>query len=306
MAFYTPLRYPGGKGKLAKHVKSILQENNLCDGHYVEVYAGGAGIAMELLLEGYSAEIHINDFNKSVYAFWFSLLNFTDELCKLIQNTDVTIEERDKQKETQNNPEQHSILELGFSTFFLNRTNHSGIISGGVIGGKSQEGTWKIDARFSKSALINRIECIASKARFIHLTNLDALEFIKTNIPSLPKKSLIYFDPPYYVKGKGLYDNYYDHDDHVEVAKAVKHIKSHPWIVSYDDVDEINLMYQGLQAIRYNLSYSAANRYKGTEVMFFSKKLILPSLGGMNNNGRQSTVLLPCQADLTMPSTRTR
>lgn len=280
MAFYTPLRYPGGKGKLAKHVKSILQQNDLCDGHYAEVYAGGAGIAIELLLEGYSAEIHINDLNCSIYAFWFSVLNSTDELCKRIQDTPVTIDEWYKQKDIQKDFKNHSILELGFSTFFLNRTNRSGIINGGVIGGKLQEGTWKIDARFSKSDLIDRIEHIANKKRFIHLTNHDALEYIKTEVPKLPKKSLIYFDPPYYVKGKGLYDNYYNHNDHLEVAKAIKRIKQYPWLISYDDVEAINSIYQELKSVRYNLNYTAAERYKGTEVMFFSKDLELPPLDG--------------------------
>lgn len=280
MAFYTPLRYPGGKGKLAKHVKTILQQNDLCDGHYAEVYAGGAGIAIELLLEGYSAEVHINDLNSSIYAFWFSVLNSTDELCKRIQDTDVTIEVWNRQKEIQKNLKEHSTLELGFSTFYLNRTNRSGIINGGVIGGKLQEGTWKIDARFTKSDLINRIEHIAKKKKFIHLTNLDALEYIKTEVPKLPKKSLIYFDPPYYVKGKGLYDNYYNHSDHLEVAKAIKRIKQYPWLISYDDVEEINSIYQELNSVRYNLNYTAADRYKGTEVMFFSKNLNLPPKDG--------------------------
>ncbi len=280
MAFYTPLRYPGGKGKLAKHVKTILQHNDLCDGHYAEVYAGGAGIAVELLLEGYSEEIHINDLNHSIYAFWFSVLNFTDELCKMIQDTPVTIEEWIAQKEIQKNFKSHSVLELGFSTFFLNRTNRSGIINGGIIGGKMQDGKWKIDARFSRANLIERIERIANKNRFIHLTNLDALEFIKVEVPKLPKNTLIYFDPPYYVKGKGLYDNYYNHNDHLEVAKAIKRIKKYPWIISYDDVDEINTIYHKLPSIRYNLSYTAADRYKGTEVMFFSKESLLPSIDG--------------------------
>lgn len=276
MAFYTPLRYPGGKGKLAKHIKSILLKNNLCDGHYVEVYAGGAGIAFELLLEGYSSEIHINDFNKSVYSFWYSVLNHTEELIKLINDTEVNIEVWNIQKKIQSNPDQSSTLQQGFSTFFLNRTNRSGIISAGVIGGKLQEGNWKIDARYKKSELINRITNIASKKRYIHLTNLDALDYIKSKLPLLPKKSLIYFDPPYYVKGKGLYDNYYRHDDHIQVAQSIKSIKDYAWVVSYDDVPEIEEMYKEMRSIKYNLTYSAANRYKGTEIMFFSEFLEIP------------------------------
>ena len=43
MPLYSPLRYPGGKGKLTNFVKKIVEENDLFGGHYVEAYAGGGG-----------------------------------------------------------------------------------------------------------------------------------------------------------------------------------------------------------------------------------------------------------------------
>lgn len=278
MRYFTPLRYPGGKSKLAKFIQLIFEENRLLDGHYVEPYAGGAGIAFSLLFHEYATHVHINDLNRSVYAFWHSVLNETDNLCRLISDTPVTVSEWQRQKSIQNDLSNQSLLQLGFSTFFLNRTNRSGIISGGIIGGLQQFGEWKIDARYNKDALIARISKIARYRNRISLYNKDAIEFLTEITGTLPEKSLIYLDPPYYVKGQALYQNHYLHQDHVNLAFLVRRQLRQRWIVSYDHVQEIEQLYQDVRKITYHLSYSAADRYKGSEIIFFSDDLIIPNV----------------------------
>lgn len=276
MRFNTPLRYPGGKGKLTDFFKMVFEQNDLIGGHYVEPYAGGAGIALNLLTCGYASCIHLNDLNPAVFAFWHSVINQPEELCKAIRDVDLTMDEWRRQKAILTTPANHSPLEVGFSTFFLNRTNRSGIIWGGVIGGKNQNGPWKLNARFNKEDLIRRIEGIAQRRSQIRLYNLDAAELIETVFSTLPIKTLVYLDPPYYVKGRGLYENHYLHDDHVGVAKLVKEHITHHWIVSYDHAPEIIEMYNGCPTITYGINYSAQDRYKGAEAMFFSKNLVIP------------------------------
>lgn len=283
MRFNTPLRYPGGKGKLTEFIKLLLVENELVSGHYIEPYAGGGGVGLNLLMGEYAAHVHLNDLNKSVYAFWWAVLNEPDALCAKIYDVSVTMEEWFRQKEIQRSAEEHTPLEVGFSTFFLNRTNRSGILSGGVIGGKNQDGPWKLDARFNKEDLIPRIEKIALAKSRISLYNLDAVELIKTILPELPEKTLVYLDPPYYVKGQGLYENHYAHNDHTEIAKLVKDEIKLPWLVSYDYTPQIMDMYKGCVTITYGINYSAQNRYKGAEVMFFSNKLVVPAVGNPVN-----------------------
>lgn len=278
MRFNTPLRYPGGKGKLTNFIKLIFEQNDLLDGHYVEPYAGGAGIALTLLLHSYASRVHLNDLNPAVYSFWHSVINQPDELCRRIRDVKVSMKEWHRQKEILANPTGHSHLELGFSTFFMNRTNRSGILKAGVIGGKNQDGPWKLDARFNKQDLIQRIEKIALFGSRIKLYNLDAKELIETVLPTLPEKSLVYLDPPYYVKGQDLYENHYAHDDHVEIAKLVQRKIKLPWVVSYDHAPEIVGMYQKCPTITYGINYSAQNRYEGAEAMFFSKKLAIPDV----------------------------
>jgi DNA adenine methylase len=278
MKFSTPLRYPGGKAKLTDFLKLLITENELLGCDYVEAYAGGAGIAINLLSHGYANRIHLNDLNPSVFAFWHSVVNSPDELCKLINDIPVSIEQWHLQKQIQKNAKNHSSLELGFSTFFLNRTNRSGIIQAGVIGGKNQDGIWKLDARFNKADLIARIERIAQFQSKINLYNLDGEVFIKSIIPKLPQKSLVYLDPPYYVKGQGLYENHYTHEDHLKIANLVLNRLKRPWLVSYDFTPEIVDMYPSVSSIVYGLNYSAQQRYEGAEVMFFSEKLTVPDV----------------------------
>lgn len=283
MRFGTPLRYPGGKGKLTEYLKLVIVQNELVSGDYVEPYAGGSGIAINLLLQGYVSHIHLNDINRSVYAFWYSVLNETDRLCEMITGTEVTIDEWYHQKMVQKNSTDHSLLELGFSTFFLNRTNRSGILTGGVIGGKNQTGKWKLDARYNKEDLISRIERIYLNKDKISLYNSDAEMFIKNTLPCLPEKTLVYLDPPYYVKGQGLYENHYAHDDHLKIAELVQNDIKHPWIVSYDNVSEIADMYKNAESIVYGINYSAQNRYEGSEIMFFSNELQIPDIENPSN-----------------------
>jgi len=273
--FYTPLRYPGGKGQLAPFVKLLFQYNDLLDGHYVEPFAGGAGVALSMLFQECASHIHINDLSRPVYAFWHSVLNSTEALCTLIQQTEVTVEQRLQQKAVQLQPHDVSLLDLGFSTFFLNRTNRSGILTGGVIGGKDQTGKWKIDARYNKEDLIQRIKKIALYRNRITIYNQDAADLIREVLPTLPQKSLVYLDPPYYVKGQDLYQNYYKHDDHAAIAKLVTEIPQR-WMVSYDNRPEVAELYKGYPTLAYDYYYSAADRYQGTEVLFFSQDLILP------------------------------
>jgi DNA adenine methylase len=276
MSFYTPLRYPGGKRKLLHFFKALIAANHLDGCSYIEPYAGGAGLAMSLLFEGAVSSIHINDKNYSIYAFWHSVLNSTEDLCRKIYDTPVTIEEWRRQKAIQATPQLFSNLELGFSTFFLNRTNRSGILKGGVIGGKKQDGEWKLDARFTKSDLVKRIQAIANRQTQIQIDHKDAINYVKnikkglSNIPAL-----FYFDPPYFEKGAELYDNFYEKKDHAKVSRCIKKLHS-PWVVSYDNHPAIQALYRGCKAITYSLNYTAQDKKRGAEFMAFSDSLSLP------------------------------
>lgn len=280
--YYSPLRYPGGKNKLAAFIAKICIENRV-NGHYVEPYSGGASVALFLLLEGIVHKITINDKDRSIYAFWHSVLNKTNQLCELIEKTDITVDEWRIQREIQNNKNKADLLELGFSTFFMNRTNMSGIIKGGIMGGVNQDGNFLIDCRFNKKDLIQRIKTIAYRKNDIRLYNKDAIKLIsKIQLESDKSNVIFYFDPPYYLKANSLYMNHYKKESHKEVSEAIKKIQNIKWIVSYDNVPEIKDLYSDCSCKEYSFKHTAYNIRTGREVLFFSQNLKQPELENWN------------------------
>lgn len=275
----TPLRYPGGKQKLTPFINEIIETNEI-DGHYIEPYAGGAGVALKLLLTKRVKYIHLNDSDIRLYAFWHSVKNENQKLCNQILSASLTVEEWKKHREVLRNPEKHSLFEIGFSTFYMNRCNRSGVLKAGVIGGLNQDGNYKMDARFSRNDLIRRIELIGIFSDKIFISNLDAEEFIDNYIPNLDDNSLIYFDPPYFNKAKDLYLNSYKPEDHQRLSKAIQKVEK-PWVLSYDNVPEIINLYTSRNYFTYDLQYSAARNYKGKEVFVFSDFLKLPESCGL-------------------------
>jgi DNA adenine methylase len=268
---FSPLRYPGGKNKIYQYVKYLVESNDIDT--YIEPFCGGAAVALKLLFNNDVKKIMLNDFDRSIYAMWYSILHNTNDFIKKVKEAEFTIEEWDKQQDIQKKKENADLLTLGFSTFYLNRTNRSGIIQAGPIGGRNQTGNYKMDCRYNAEVLVNKIELIAENKNRIGLYNLDAIEFIKNNIRRT-KHSLTFFDPPYFVKGKQLYTNFYEYVDHLELRDTIdKYMSRHKWILTYDFHEEIQNMYSSFEHFPYQLNYSAGSSKKGVEYIFLSSKI---------------------------------
>ncbi len=273
---FTPLRYPGGKQKLAPFLFEVIRANKLAGCSYVEPFAGGAGAAIALLFKGYVSKVHLNDACLGVYSFWSSVLSETDAFCKKIDSAVMSVEEWRRQKEILLRPDEFSEIQVGFSLFYLNRVNRSGIVaSGGLIGGLRQDGDWKMDVRFNKKDLIRRVEAIASRRKSINVYRLDAEIFLKECLPSIDGDPLLYCDPPYYCKADKLYLNYYKSEDHERLARAIQKIPQR-WIVSYDAAPQVIQNYPNQRSFIYDLQYNAGKAYKGREVLIFSDDLEIP------------------------------
>ena len=266
---YSPLRYPGGKSRLAPLVEMLMNSAGVNKGIYIEPFVGGGGLALSLLLDEKVEKIVINDYDIAIYSVWYAILNETDKLVELISGAKLTIEEWKKQKEVYlKNKDQYSV-ELAFATFYLNRTNRSGILKAGPIGGYNQNGKYAIDARFNKEKLIEKVKLIARYKENINLYNLEIRDFILNVLPQYKENSFIYFDPPYYKKGKELYTNFFNNNDHQELSKLILGVET-PWMITYDDVSETEQLYHNNYLKRFDINYSLANSGKKSEIIALS------------------------------------
>lgn len=263
----SPLRYPGGKASIFDMTKDIITSHELTSCQYAEPYAGGCGLALSLLFDGVVSKLHLNDIDPSIASLWESIVFHSDELSNRIQDAKLTIDEWKKQKQIQKDKHLAKPMDLAFSTLYLNRTNHSGIINAGVIGGINQTGNYKMDCRFNKADIINKIHAIANRQLDICVYNLDAIEFI-TKLES-HDNLLLMIDPPYYNKGQTLYANFYQHNDHVKIANLLGKTQL-PWILTYDNTPEISKLYQNFNQYSFNINYSVANKRIGSELLITS------------------------------------
>lgn len=275
---YSPLRYPGGKSKLAPFIRLVLKKLRLENCVYIEPFAGGAGIALDLLINGDVDTIVINDWDKAIASFWKAVVTEPERFIDSIKRIPLTVTEWERQKAIYENHSANNSFALGFSTFYLNRTNRSGIISGGgLIGGVQQKGNWSMSARFNKESLIERIKMIAQRRRNIRVYNKDFFSFVKNYLPKYQDNAFMYIDPPYFNKSSKLYKNYFSYTDHQNVEKYMSDsVKCH-WIITYDDVQEIRDIYRKYVLRQFDLHYSAACARKASEIMIFSSNEICPN-----------------------------
>ena len=254
----------------------VLRYNGLIGGWYAELYAGGAGVALYLLANGYVDHILLNDKDPFIHAFWRSVVQDTDDFIEKIRKTPVTMDSRSYFQYVLKNADSYSTLEVGFAAFFLNRTSRSGVLTGGAIGGKAQGGAYKIDSRYNRDELVSRVQALGALRSRITVVGMDALDFLRERSASLPEKTVIYLDPPYYVKGAGLYRHHYRRNDHADLAQCIREV-SRPVLVSYDDTPEVRRLYSGMPSVSFSFQYCMNPSCPGGDEVLFYSNLCLPA-----------------------------
>lgn len=269
----SPLRYPGGKASLADFFESAINTLGLREPTYVEPYAGGAGAGLELLYRGIVSRVVINDLDRSIYSIWSSMLNKTDDFLRRVDKTPLTVDEWKRQREIYRRRDDRDLdpLDLGFAAFYLNRTNRSGVLRGGIVGGLAQSGTYKMDARFNRPTLRARIEQLAEHRSRIRVTHQDGVIRLRH---WLPKDNVFaYIDPPYYDKGSFLYLNAFNDDQHRDLAALLNSSTEANWVLTYDMADFIKKLYRDRRSLSFNLQYSAHRRELANELMVVSDRV---------------------------------
>ncbi len=277
-AEFSPLRYPGGKSSLTDFFGKLIDLNFDVRPTYVEPYAGGAGAGLALLLTGRVAHLVLNDLDPAIWALWHGIVNEPALFRTLVLETPVTLDEWKRQKAIYaGGLDKADVTDLGFATFFLNRTNRSGVLNAGVIGGQQQQGTYRVDARFNKPTLLHRLDRIAAVRDRIEVLNGDGLAVIKAR--RRQKRTFVYADPPYYDKGSLLYLNAHTQAQHEALAASLRRATECRWVLTYDDVPEVARLYSGCRVNSYELNYSAHSTGAKRELMVFSENLVTEGPG---------------------------
>ena len=280
--FDSPLRYPGGKAALGPFLAETIALNGVANCAYFEPFAGGAGAALWLLRTGSVSEAHINDLDPCVAAFWRAVLDEPARFSDAIMSAKLDVDEWKRQRDIYSGGDVSASFELGFATFYLNRCNRSGVLSGaGPIGGYRQTGEWKIGARFYRESLAKRVEEIGQLSDQIHLSNLDARQFLTGRLPRGRGRSRVfaYLDPPYWEKGGRLYLNSYGPEDHAALAQYMQRQRTLKWVMSYDDVPPIEQLYAQANVHRLSWRYNISDSRDIEELLIAPHHLQLPSNG---------------------------
>ena len=268
----TPFRYPGGKAFLCPEIERRI------DGcapvrpkFYAEPYAGGAGAAIKLLATNAVERIYLNDFDWRIYSAWQSIIaqpaRFIDRIGSIGLDVETWQTQREIVYEADSNRDDP--FDVGFAAFFLNRTNRSGIIVGaGPIGGYGQTGTWKIDARFPRTALAARVKWISEQADRIVLSNKDGLQFLRETSAAVGMDTYFFIDPPYVNAGSRLYMNAMSEMLHLNLAKFLITTKQMPnWLVTYDDAPLVREAYRDAIIEDLGVKYSLQRKRAASELL---------------------------------------
>jgi DNA adenine methylase len=241
---------------------------------YVEPFAGGAGAALRLLYEEQVDRIVLNDLNPGIAAFWRAVFYHTAELVERVHTCELSIDAWHGYRQQYRSGEGLDV-ELGFATLYLNRTNRSGILEAGPIGGLQQAGRWKLDVRFNRQDLATRIKLLGAYRDRVEVHQQDALELLAALDT---RDALLYVDPPYLLQGDELYMNTLDWTDHQRLGELLRR-KHRRWMLTYDvDPRVPDVLYKRLRCAQFSIKHTAALQQLGTEYAVFSDSLRVKTL----------------------------
>lgn len=279
----SPLRYPGGKGSLAPFLGRLIHDQVPRCEVYVEPFAGGAGAALRLLYDEFVDQIVLNDLNAGLAAFWRAVFHRTEDLAHLIETAPINIDSWHEHRAIYTGDRSIADdLELAFATFFLNRTNRSGILDARPIGGLQQTGTWKIDARFNRTALAWRVRELGHYRHRVIVSENDGVEVASRYVD---RRHFVYADPPYLQRSADLYLNTLTWSDHARLASVLGR-SSARWMVTYDNDPRVKKLYPTQRRVAFALAHTAARPHVGEELAVFANTIDIDTLLGLGKGAR--------------------
>ena len=274
----TPLRYPGGKTWLLDYVKAFARFHKLSSTTIVEPYGGSASISVGLIRSQLVTDATVCERDPLIVAFWNVAIHRNEELIEYLSSLEINMETwyglrryLDLEKTNLQNE-----LEAAGAFLFFNRTNYSGIIKGGPLGGKKQLSKYKLNCRFNKGRIADKIRSLKALEDKLKIIQIDGLEYMKNHALQSPDNVFFYVDPPYYGAGKDLYRFYFTDFDHQQLSAFLTGTEI-PWLLSYDDAEFIRNLYQKKSNLPVYTDYQSGHLRRGVKELLISNYVIPPA-----------------------------
>ncbi len=233
------LRYPGSKARFSSFIARTISLNAGRPRLFVEPFCGGASVSIALLEDGVVDEIAINDVDPLIAQLWSTVFSKAgaEWLAQRVGDVPLSVEEWKRQKALTPASQREAALKC----LYLNRTSFNGIIhQSGPLGGWGQKNI-KIDVRFNRRRLADRILALSELRSKVTVANQGWRAFCERFAED--ERAVIYLDPPYYHKAEQLYGHVFDEDEHEALRDFLRKL-SRPWLLSYDDAQEVRDLYE--------------------------------------------------------------
>lgn len=266
----SPLRYPGAQRRLVPYIRSAIHYNDVEPTLFIEPFAGGASVAIQLLGEGTVEQIGLADKDKLVSAFWKVVFSEPEWLIDRVQEVEPSLELW-KALKTQVADGQLDLYQRAFACLYLNRTSFSGILHphAGPLGGYEQDSEHDIACRFSKDNIIDRIRRLGNLRNRVAFVWNKSWRGSITLIGDMQSRGSIsddvfyYLDPPFFNKSEKLYQHSFGSSDHAQLRNQLTLLDDN-WLLSYDDCEKVWQYYGGLGLTGGSLSFVYGPKSNGT------------------------------------------
>jgi len=257
----SPLRYPGGKTRVAKLLLAYAPEHK----EYREVFAGGAALFFH---KAKCEKNWINDRHPGLYAFYVALRDHFPAFAKLCRKQagdlrtifNYWADRRDLMDASDGD----YIVERAVQFFFINRTVWTGRVvydpqRRSRLYFSNPEGWGRLEEKLGK------LELIAQKLQGVTISN-DSFEQCLSH---LSNNALVYCDPPYirdtYCSATDkLYDKSFNEEHHRLLARLLEETPARV-MISYDDCPQARDLYSGPKWRFVELQWKYCGRHAVTD-----------------------------------------
>lgn len=273
----SPLRYPGGKSRIWEHLAAQYTQAPLgeLDAEiWFEPFAGGLGAGLKMLQESIIGELWFCEANRGLGALWGELVANPTALIDTVSSLPerMSLDVYQEALAVLAAPDSYPQLQVAVAALVVNRCSRSGMVTPttGPIGGKQQDGKYRVGDRWNLPRTISTLEKLAPLTRYMRFVGPDGISAL-AGLPNsgFAEEVFVFADPPYVGAGQRLYQHGLDESGHRALADALHDLDETHWVLAYDEAPLVRELYEGLHIQEYTLHHTANRSKSGAELLIY-------------------------------------